>query len=75
MNKYLIIVSDGKSLGSDEAENEFLRSLQRARKHRINLIGIGTPQNIKQPFAFTIDYTDTKKSVKKFIDSYSLLVQ
>jgi Mg-chelatase subunit ChlD len=74
-NKYLIIVSDGKSLGSDEAENEFLRSLQRARKHRINLIGIGTPQNIKQPFAFTIDYTDTKKSVKKFIDSYSLLAQ
>lgn len=74
-NKYLIIVSDGKSLGSDEADNEFLKSLQRARKHRINLIGIGTPKNIQKPFAFTIDYTDTKKSVKKFIDSYSTLVQ
>ena len=75
VNKYLIIVSDGKSLGSDKADNELLRSLQRARKQRINLIGIGTPKNITKPFAFTIDYTDTKKSVKKFIDSYSLLVQ
>ncbi|MCV0400736.1 MAG: VWA domain-containing protein [Nitrosopumilus sp.] len=75
VNKYLIIVSDGKSLGSDEADNEFLKSLERARKHRINLIGIGTPKNIQKPFAFTIDYTNTKKSVKKFIDSYSMLVQ
>jgi Mg-chelatase subunit ChlD len=74
-NKYLIVVSDGKALGSEKEDNELLRSLERARKQKINLIGIGTPHNIKKPFAFTIDYTDTKKSVKKFIDSYSALVQ
>ena len=75
VNKYLIIVSDGRTLGSEQAENEFLRSLQRAKKQRINLIGIGTPENMRKHFAFTVDYTDTKKSVKKFIDSYSVLVQ
>ena len=75
VNKYLIIVSDGRILGSEQADNEFLRSLQRAKKQRINLIGIGTPENMRQHFAFTVDYTDTKRSVKKFIDSYSILVQ
>ena len=60
---------------STQAENEFLRSLQRAKKQKINLIGIGTPENMRKHFAFTVDYTDTKKSVKKFIDSYSVLVQ
>jgi len=75
VNKYLIIVSDGRTLGSEHADNEFLRSLQRAKKQKINLIGIGTPENMRKHFAFTVDYTNTKKSVKKFIDNYSSLVQ
>jgi len=74
-HKYLIIVSDGKALGTDATEKDVLRSLERAKKQKINLIGIGTPMNMTKPFAFTIDHTDTKKSVKKFIDAYSLLVQ
>lgn len=75
INKYLIVVSDGKPQGSEEADKELLRSLQRAQKQKINLIGIGTPHNIKKPFAFTIDFTETKKSVKQFIDSYTVLVE
>jgi len=74
-NKYLIIVSDGRSLGSDDADNELFNALQHAKKHRIHLIGIGIPPNLRKSFAFTIDYADTKKSVKQFIDSYTLLVQ
>ena len=74
-NKYLIIVSDGRSLGSDDADNELLTALLHAKKHRIHLIGIGIPPNMRKSFAFTIDYTDTKKSVKQFIDSYTNLVQ
>ena len=73
-NKYLIIVSDGKSLGCDVADNAMSRSLQRAKKQRINLIGIGTPENMSEHFSFTINHTDTKKSVKTFIDSYTNLV-
>ena len=74
-NKYLIIVSDGKSLGTDAVEKDVLRSLEHAKKQKINLIGIGTPFTMRKPFAFTIDYTDTKKSVKQFIDNYSLLIE
>ena len=74
-NKYLIIVSDGKPLGTGTSEKDVLRSLERAKKQRINLIGIGTPLNMTKPFAFTIDYVDSKKSVKKFINAYTTLAQ
>jgi hypothetical protein len=68
-------VSDGKSLGSDETDKEFLSALERAKRKKINLIGIGTPHNMDKLFAFTVNYTNTKKSVKKFIDSYTSFVQ
>ena len=74
-NKYLIIISDGKPLGTDTSEQDVLRALERAQKQRINLIGIGTPHSMRKPFAFTIDYVDSKKSVKKFISAYTTLVE
>ncbi len=75
VHKYLIVISDGRSLGSDESDHEFKNALLRARKQKIHLIGIGTPHNMDKLFAFTVNYTDTKKSVKKFIDSYMSFVQ
>jgi hypothetical protein len=57
------------------SDKELLSALQRAKKQKIHLIGIGTPQNMEKLFAFTVNFTDTKKSVKKFIDSYTALVQ
>lgn len=74
-NKYLIVISDGKSSGYDQDNKDVLRALNLAKKQKIHLIGIGIPHELRKPFAFTIDYTTTKKSVKKFIDSYTALVQ
>ena len=74
-NKYLIIVSDGKPLGTEVTEKDVLHSLELAKKQRINLIGIGMPITLQKSFAFTVDYTDRKKSVRKFIDGYSMLIQ
>jgi hypothetical protein len=71
----LIVVSDGRSLGSDESDKEFTNALLRARKQNVHLIGVGTPHNMDKLFAFTVNYTDTKKSVKKFIDSYMSFIQ
>ena len=75
VHKYLIIVSDGKSGGYESTDKEVMHALEHAKKCGINLIGVGIPDYMKKPFSFTIDYTTMKKSVKKFIDSYSLLVQ
>jgi len=74
-HKYLIIVSDGKPLGTDTSEKDLLRSLEHAKKQKINLIGIGTPYDMKKPFTFNIDYVNSKKSVKKFINAYTTLVE
>ena len=71
----MIIVSDGKPLGTDTPEKDLLRSLLRAHKQKIKLIGIGTPMNMKKPFAFSIDYVNSKKSVKRFINAYTNLVE
>jgi hypothetical protein len=63
IHKYLIIVSDGRSLGSDVSDKELLMALQRANKEKIHLIGIGTPHNMDKLFSFTVNFTNTKKSV------------
>ena len=73
--KYLIIVSDGKPLGTNTPEKDVQRSLERAHKQKINLIGIGTPDNMKKPCVFSIDYVNSKKSVKRFINAYTNLVE
>ena len=75
LHKYMIIVSDGKSGGYESTDKEVMRALENAKKFGIHLIGIGIPDYMKKPFSFAIDYTTMKRSVKKFIDSYSLLVQ
>ena len=74
-HKYLIIVSDGKPLGIGVTEKDVVRSLERAKKQRINLIGIGTPISLQKSFAFTVDYTNTRKSVRQFMEGYSMLIQ
>lgn len=74
-HKYLIVVSDGKSSGYETSDKKTLKALEHARKNNIILIGVGIPSDLKKPFAFTIDYDNMKKSVKKFIDSYTNLVQ
>jgi len=73
--KYLIIVSDGIPLGTDTSEKDVLRSLERAQNQRINVIGIGTPPDITKPFIFNIDYVNSKKTVRKFLNAYTAHAQ
>ena len=71
----MIIVSDGKPLGTNTTEKDVLRSLERAKSQGINVIGIGTPPNMMKPFVFNIDYVNSKKSMRKFINAYTAHVQ
>jgi len=74
-HKYLIIMTDCKSLGYDNIDDSFKRSIQYANRHRINVIGIGIPDNLIKFFTLAIDNGDFKKSVKQFITSYTDLIQ
>ncbi len=73
--KYLIIITDGKSLGYSEIDKNFKESLAFAKKSGINIIGIGVPEGITKLFSATINDDDLRKTVAKFINSYSLLAQ
>jgi len=45
-------------------------SLQYAKRNRVNVIGIGVPDNLKKYFTLALADDDLIKSVKKFLSSY-----
>ncbi len=74
-HKYLIILTDCKSLGYNNIDQSFKRSIQYAYLNGVNVIGIGIPDNLVKFFTFAIDNDDLKKSVKKFYNFYTDLVE
>jgi len=73
--KYLIIITDGQSLGYADIDEEFQESIERARKAGISIIGIGVPEGITKFFSATISNKDLRKTVSSFIESYTSLAQ
>jgi len=74
-HKYLIIITDCKSLGYNNIDENFKRAIQYAHLHGVNVIGIGIPGNLVKFFTFAVDGEDLKKSVKKFFNFYAELVE
>ena len=73
--KYLILISDGKSFGYDDIDDDFKKSLQSARKRNINLIGVGIPKNLAKHFSIAINGDDPGKSLERFMGAYTRLTQ
>ncbi len=71
--KYLIVMSDYQSLGYDNIDHDLRRSLQYAKRNRVNVIGIGVPDNLKKYFTLALADDDLKKSMIKFLSSYVYL--
>ena len=71
--KYLIVMSDYQSLGYDNADHDLRGSLQYAKRNRVNVIGIGVPDNLKKYFTLALADDNLIKSVKKFLSSYIYL--
>ena len=73
--KYLIIITDGQSLGYADIDEKFQASIEVARKAGISIIGIGVPEGITKFFSATISTKDLRKTVSSFIESYTMLAQ
>jgi len=72
--KYLIIITDGKSMGYSNMDKRMEESLKSAKNSGINIIGIGLGAEIQTKyFSSTIHEETLRKSVSKFIDSYTAL--
>ncbi len=71
--KYLIIITDGMSMGYTDIDKKLKESIKQARNSGINIIGIGVPDGITKYFSATINEDALRKSVSKFIDSYTAL--
>lgn len=75
MQKYLILISDGKPSGYDDIDECFKKSLLNARQNGIQVIGIGVPKRLSKYFSFIINDDDPGKIIEKFFSMYSNLVQ
>jgi len=73
--KYLIIITDGQSLGYSNIDQNFKTSLEIARKAGINIVGIGVPEGVTKYFSATINDTELRKTISSFIDAYTSLAQ
>ena len=73
--KYLIIITDGQSLGYSDIDESYKTALANARKAGISIIGIGLPEGTTKYYSATINDTELRKTVANFIESYTSLSQ
>jgi len=73
--KYLIIITDGIAMGYDNMDKNMKEAIKLANKSGINIIGIGVREGVAKYFMSTINEETLRKSVSKFIDSYTAIAR
>ncbi|MFB3096151.1 MAG: vWA domain-containing protein [Nitrosopumilaceae archaeon] len=73
--KYIFLVSDGLTLGYDDADNYFQEAVRTAKNYGINVIGIGVTGSTSKLFSACFGYEEVATTVSKFIRAYTAVVQ
>jgi len=73
--KYIFLVSDGQTLGYDDADKYFKDAINTARNFGINVIGIGVTGGTSKLFTASFGYEEIARTVSKFIRAYIAVVQ
>ena len=73
--KYIFLVSDGQSLGYDDADKYFKEAINTARNCGISVIGIGVTGSTSKLFTASFGYEEIARTVSKFIRAYIAVVQ
>ena len=68
--KYIFLVSDGQTLGYNDADDYFKQAINVAKSAGVNVIGIGVNDNRSKLFTASFGYEEIGKTVSKFIRSY-----
>ena len=73
--KYIFLVSDGQTLGYDDADKYFKEAINIAKQFGINVIGIGVTGGISKLFTACFGYEEIARTVSKFIRAYTAVAQ
>jgi hypothetical protein len=62
-------------MGYDNMDKNMKEAIKLANKSGINIIGIGVREGVAKYFTATINEETLRKSVSKFIDSYTAIAR
>jgi len=68
--KYIFLVSDGETLGYNDADDYFKEAISFAKTAGINVIGIGIKDTRSKLFTASFGYEEIGRTVSKFIRAY-----
>ena len=68
--KYIFLVSDGQTLGYNDAGEYFKEAIAFAKTVGVNVIGIGIKDNMSKLFTASFGYEEIARTVSKFIRAY-----
>jgi len=71
--RYIFLITDGKALGTYNADQKMKDAVEEARKKGISVVAIGIPQGITKIFSMCMPYEGLRKTVAKFLGAYSIL--
>ncbi len=73
--KYIFLVSDGQTLGYNDADDYFKEAIGFAKKCGVNVIGIGIQDSMSKLFTASFAYEEIARTVSKFIRAYMAVAQ
>ncbi len=73
--KYIFLVSDGQTLGYNDADNYFKEAVNYAKSAGVSVIGIGIQDNMSKLFTTSFAYEEIARTVSKFIRAYIAVAQ
>ena len=73
--KYIFLVSDGVTLGYNDADTYFKEAIDIAKSAGVNVIGIGIKDTKSKLFTASFGYEEIGRTVSKFIRAYVAVAQ
>jgi len=73
--KYIFLVSDGQTLGYNDADEYFKEAIGIAKSAGVNVIGIGIKDSMSKLFTASFGYEEIARTVSKFIRAYIAVAQ
>ncbi len=73
--KYIFLVSDGKTLGYNDADKYFSEAISSAQSAGVNVIGIGIPAGTSKLYSACVGYEQIANTISQFIRAYVSVAQ
>jgi len=71
--RYIFLITDGKALGTLDADKKMIEAVADARKKGISVVAIGIDQGVTKIFSMCMPYEGLRKTVARFLNAYTTL--